>query len=153
MKQTVATNPLYKVRPDAAEKRVAFAIAAYKKRDFNALAEQIMADSNEMHGLMLSTRPSIRYLNGVSFAIMDAIEELNASAGKNIAAYTFDAGPNSNIITLKQHKDAVLKALRPFIESKTIMDMKISEVGSGPELLDSASRSLIDVKKFVPKAL
>ncbi len=153
MKQTVATNPLFKSRPASAEKRVDLAIQAYKEHDFNALAEQIMADSNEMHALMLSTCPSIRYLNPTSFAIMDAIEELNAAASKNIAAYTFDAGPNSNIITLKEHKETVLKVLKPLIASKAIMDVKISEVGSGPKLLDSNSYSLIDSKKLSPKVL
>ena len=62
MKQTVETNPLYKARPDSAEKRLDTIITAYKNKDFDVLADCIMTDSNEMHALMLSTKPSIRYL-------------------------------------------------------------------------------------------
>ena len=57
-----------------------------------------------MHALMLSTRPSIRYLNNASFAIMDAVEELNAQEGKAIAGYSFDAGPNANIFTIDKYR-------------------------------------------------
>ena len=58
MRQTVETNPLYRTRPESAEKRVDAAIDAYRNRDISALSEQVTADSNEMHALMLSTRPS-----------------------------------------------------------------------------------------------
>ena len=121
MKQTVQTNPLYKSRPESAESRLNAIIEVYRNKDFNVLAEHIMADSNEMHALMLSTRPSIRYLNPVSYEIMDAIEALNAAQGKNVAAYTFDAGPNAQIITLKEYQGLVDGALKPILDSGKII--------------------------------
>lgn len=149
MKQTMETNPLYASRPSSAEKRADKAISAYKKRDFNALGEEIMADSNEMHALMMSTRPAIRYLNDSSYMIMDVIEELNREAGENIAAYTFDAGPNAHIITQREYQDEVLRALKHLQEDKKIMEIRVADQGSGPRLLEKGS--LIDLKKLAPK--
>ncbi len=150
MKQTVDTNTLYPSRPATAEKRVKEMIDAYKKKDFNAVAELTMRDSNEMHALMLSTRPSIRYLNKASHGIMDIIEELNEKEGTNIAAYTFDAGPNAQIITLSKHKSKVMQALRPLEDTGEIIYTKTSTVGAGPRLLGK-SDSLIDEKKAAAK--
>jgi diphosphomevalonate decarboxylase len=144
MRQTVETNPLYGSRPKAAERRVQEVIDSYHNRDFNRLAEHIMADSNEMHALMISTRPSIRYLNGVSFEIMDMIEGLNAKSGSNIAAYTFDAGPNAHIITLKDHEKDVLSALEPLISRNEVLEVRSAAAGGGPRILKDVS--LIDEK-------
>jgi len=152
MKQTVETNPLYRSRPDSAEKRLSETVAAYKARDFDRLAECIMADSNEMHALMLSTRPSIRYLNPVSYEIMDAIEELNTSQGRNVAAYTFDAGANANIITLKKSQAMLDSALKPIRDSGRVLYTKISQVGPSPKILSGEGHSLIDTKKLAPKS-
>ncbi|HUB92437.1 MAG TPA: diphosphomevalonate decarboxylase [Candidatus Saccharimonadales bacterium] len=149
MRQTVETNPLYKSRPAAAEARLRKTIRAYGKRDFGALAEQIMADSNEMHALMLSTRPSIRYLNPASFEIMDAVEALNLGKGRNVAAYTFDAGPNAQIITLRKHQKEVLSALAALRKEGKIIEIKISGAGSGPMRLEG--ESLIDEERLIPK--
>ncbi|MDE1834447.1 MAG: diphosphomevalonate decarboxylase [Candidatus Micrarchaeota archaeon] len=150
MRQTVETNPLFRQRPPIAEGRVEELIYAYRQRNFDSMAELIMADSNEMHALMLSTRPSIRYLNNNSFKIMDAIENLNEEAGGNVAAYTFDAGPNANIITLSKYKDQVFKALKPLQDSKDILYIKTSGVGEGPRMLDD-SDSLIEQSRLSPK--
>lgn len=149
MKQTVETNPLFKSRPDSAEARMEKVIGAYGKKDFNQLAEHIMADSNEMHALMFSTRPSIRYLNPVSFEIMDIIEGLNMGSGRNVAAYTFDAGPNAHIITLKKHKEDVLSALSFLEDSNDIIEIKTAGAGTGPRLIEG--HSLINQKRMMPK--
>ncbi len=148
MKQTVETNPLFSARQKSVEERLGKAVSAYRKKDLSQLAEHIMADSNELHALTQSTIPSIRYLNPVSFEIMDTIESLNDNSGKNIAAYTFDAGPNAHIITLKKHLDEVSSALDALKGENGIIETRTSEVGTGPVLLDGAS--LIDKKRLEP---
>ena len=147
MRQTVETNPLFMQRRVSAEKRLEEVLEAYRKKDFNALASLIMADSNEMHALMLSTIPSIRYLNPSSLKIMDAIEELNAAEGKNIAGYTFDAGPNAHIITLKTNRRKITDILSN-TEGLESLEFKSSPQGSGPELLKETS--LIDTDTLAP---
>ena len=44
--------------------------------------------------------------------VVHTITALNKGAGKVVAAYTFDAGPNGVIYTLKQHVPTVLKAVQ-----------------------------------------
>ena len=150
MRQTVETNPLFTSRPEAAAKRLAIITEAFRNRDMHVLSECMMADSNEMHALMLSTRPSIRYLNNVSFSIMAAIEELNAQEGRNIAGYTFDAGPNANVVTTSENKSKVLDALRPLQEDNSILYIKESKAGEGPKILGD-SYSLIDEETLKPR--
>ncbi len=149
MGQTVKTNPLFKARPESAERRLRLIKEAYKKKDISEVAKHMIADSNEMHALMLSTTPSIRYLNPASYAIMSAIEELNDSEGRIIAGYTFDAGPNANIVTIGKYQKKVLEVIGPFEEDKQIQYMKTSKVGEGPKLLNVRD-SMIDVKTLKP---
>ncbi len=147
MKQTVETNPFFTQRKTSAEKRLREVREAYRQKDLDALASLIMADSNEMHALMLSTVPSIRYLDSSSLKIMDAIEELNASEGGNIAGYTFDAGPNAHIITLKKYERKISSMLAD-IKGLEALEFKSSAQGSGPKLLTGVS--LINEERLAP---
>ncbi|KAI1492407.1 diphosphomevalonate decarboxylase [Biscogniauxia mediterranea] len=109
MQQTVATSDLFKGRVatvvpthmDAMEK----AIAA---RDFAAFAEVTMKDSNSFHSCCSDTYPPIFYMNDVSRAAVRAVEAINAAAGKTVAAYTFDAGPNAVIYYLEENTGLVV---------------------------------------------
>ncbi|KAI1506673.1 diphosphomevalonate decarboxylase [Biscogniauxia marginata] len=109
MQQTVATSDLFKGRVatvvpahmDAMEK----AIAA---RDFAAFAEVTMKESNSFHSCCSDTYPPIYYMNDVSRAAVRAVEAINAAAGKTIAAYTFDAGPNAVIYYLEENSGPVV---------------------------------------------
>ncbi|KAI1637229.1 diphosphomevalonate decarboxylase [Biscogniauxia mediterranea] len=109
MQQTVATSDLFKGRVatvvpthmDAMEK----AIAA---RDFAAFAEVTMKDSNSFHSCCSDTYPPIFYMNDVSRAAVRAVEAINAAAGKTVAAYTFDAGPNAVIYYLEENTGLIV---------------------------------------------
>lgn len=135
MSQTVKTNPLFKQRQHSAQERLKLIMDAYRRRDISELSKCIIADSNEMHALMLSTVPSIRYLNSTSYAIMDAIDHLNTQHGRHVAGYTFDAGPNANVITTTRYQKKVLNALKPLISKGKISYIKTSRVGDGPKML------------------
>jgi diphosphomevalonate decarboxylase len=137
MRQTVETNPLFGARPESAEARLHDLVNAYARRDISGVAACAMADSNEMHALMMSTSPPIRYLNAASHAIMDAVESINNDAGEIIAGYTFDAGPNANIITIERHREEITRALAPLMKKGIVKGIKVSHAGTGPVLLDS----------------
>jgi diphosphomevalonate decarboxylase len=47
-------------------------------------------------------------MNDVSRAAIRAVEAINAAAGRTVAAYTFDAGPNAVIYYLEQDTEAVV---------------------------------------------
>ncbi len=140
MKQTVETSTLYKARPQYAEHMCAEVEKAITDRDFESLGLLTIRDSNNMHAVMLDTYPPILYLNDVSKEIMLAIDDLNSSEGKIIAAYTFDAGPNANILTLEKHRGKVEKAISGI---EGIKKLHVTKAGSGPRLAGEGE-SLID---------
>lgn len=109
MQQTVATSGLFqqriaKVVPDNMA-RMEKAIAA---KDFASFAEVTMRDSNSFHATCADTYPPIFYMNDVSRAAVRAVETINAKAGRTVAAYTFDAGPNAVVYYLEKDATIVL---------------------------------------------
>lgn len=111
MQNTVATSGLFqeritKVVPanmDIMEKAIA-------NKDFASFAEVTMRDSNSFHATCADTYPPIFYMNDVSRTAIRAVEEINRQAGKTIAAYTYDAGPNSVIYFLEEDTATVVGA-------------------------------------------
>jgi diphosphomevalonate decarboxylase len=51
-------------------------------------------------------------MNDVSKAAIRVVEDINKKAGKTIAAYTFDAGPNAVIYYEEENADAVAGTLK-----------------------------------------
>jgi len=86
-----------------------------------------------MHAVMLDTYPPLIYLNSTSIEIINAITDLNEREGRLIAAYTFDAGPNANIITLDKYESKVIDAIK---DIPGIIDIKKAKLGNGPRMLD-----------------
>ncbi|CAK7204326.1 diphosphomevalonate decarboxylase [Sporothrix eucalyptigena] len=109
MQQTVATSGLFQERirtvvPDNMAKME----KAIAEQDFAAFAEVTMRDSNSFHATCADTYPPIFYMNDVSRAAVRAVESINAKAGRTVAAYTFDAGPNAVVYYLEKDADVVL---------------------------------------------
>ncbi len=142
---SIKTSELYKARPESAEQRVNKLHKAILDKDFETLAELTMKDSNSLHAIMLDTYPPIIYLTDVSKEIIYAIHELNSQEGKLIAAYTFDAGGNAQLITLKKNQDKVIKAVENIVGKENII---VAGQGKGPRFLQD-SESLIS-EKMVP---
>ena len=109
MQTTVGTSALFTTR---AEKVVPAAMRemeiAIKEKDFERFAEVTMKESNSFHACCLDTSPPIFYLNDVSRAAIRCVENINEKAGKKVAAYTFDAGPNCVIYYQEENEDAIL---------------------------------------------
>ncbi len=142
---TPRTSRLYRLRPEIAELSVDMVESAVKKKDFKILAEVIIRDSNNMHATMLDTYPPIIYLNDVSSDIIYNVHEMNVANGI-VAAYTFDAGPNAHIITLKKSSKEIIKRMNGI---KGIKEFIVSGQGDGPRMLPD-SGSLIDMKRMAP---
>lgn len=113
MQATVHTSSLF---PHRAKVVVPERMAAMKKavldRDFETFADLTMKDSNSFHAVCLDTQPPIFYLNDVSRAAIRVVDEINRVAGRRVAAYTFDAGPNCVIYYLQENESAVLGVLK-----------------------------------------
>ncbi|KAL5104827.1 Diphosphomevalonate decarboxylase [Taenia crassiceps] len=112
MRRTVTTSPLFReARATVVGQRLPRFIDAFRRRDFAALAELTMRESNELHAFCLDTWPPVIYLNATSFAIMDFVHALNQHMRRCVAAYTFDAGPNAFLLTLARDAPLVLALL------------------------------------------
>jgi diphosphomevalonate decarboxylase len=113
MQLTVQTSDLFKYRVEnVVPQREKDMTQAILDRDFETFAKLTMQDSNNFHACCLDTNPPIFYLNDTSRACIRLVEDLNKVAGKTIAGYTFDAGPNAVIYYLQENEKLVLGALK-----------------------------------------
>ena len=119
MQTTVATSSLFSARAkDTVPKRMKEMQDAILSRDFESFGRLTMMDSNSFHGTCLDTYPPIFYLNDVSKAAIKIVEAINASAGKIVAAYTFDAGPNAVIYYLEENESQVAGLFKAVLREK-----------------------------------
>lgn len=108
MQATVQTSSLFELRAtQVVPRRMEQMREAIAKRDFETFAEVTMRDSNGFHATCLDTDPPIFYMNDVSRAAVRAVELINGKAGKRVAAYTFDAGPNAVVYYLAEVEEQV----------------------------------------------
>ena len=108
MQRTVETSTLLQHRiKHVVPARMEAISQAILDRDFDSFARITMQDSNQFHAVALDTDPPIFYMNDVSRAIIALVVEYNRvsveKGGKLKAAYTYDAGPNAVIYTLKEN--------------------------------------------------
>jgi len=128
MQRTVETSALLEHRiKHVVPERMRLISEAIKARDFNIFARITMQDSNQFHAVALDTEPPIFYMNDVSRAIISLIVEYNrvsVDAGGPIkAAYTYDAGPNAVIYTLKENvKDIIELVVKYFPQAGQFKD-------------------------------
>ncbi|MEW6528481.1 MAG: diphosphomevalonate decarboxylase [Candidatus Micrarchaeota archaeon] len=127
MAETIKTSSLYKVRLKSVRKRLKIAETAILKKDFHALAEIIMRESNNMHAVMFDSWPPIMYLNNASKGIIESTINFNLEKGKNAIAYTFDAGPNPHLYTTVEYVNDA-KAL---LKENGISEIIVCKVGDG----------------------
>lgn len=176
MQATVATSALFEHRATVVvPKRMEKMTRAIQQRDFETFADLTMKDSNSFHAVCLDTSPPIFYLNDTSRAIIQLVQELNRIAGKAVAAYTFDAGPNAVIYYLAENEKWIMALLKACLENVSGLEkvqgeplilgeelnttlvtavkdgvsrVILTQVGGGPEKV--TDRSLVD-EKGMPK--
>ena len=103
METSKATSDLLRFRAsDVVQGRLDALEAAVLAKDFQEFGRITMMDSNQFHAICQDTYPPIFYMNDVSKAIIRLVHVLNEHAGRVVAAYTFDAGPNAVIYTLAE---------------------------------------------------
>jgi diphosphomevalonate decarboxylase len=113
MQITVGTSGMFQRRAEVVVPKAMLAMEkAVREKDFEAFGKTTMMESNSFHATCLDTYPPIFYLNDVSRAAIRVVEDINKAAGKVIAAYTFDAGPNAVIYFEEKNISAVAGVLR-----------------------------------------
>ncbi|KAI0907364.1 diphosphomevalonate decarboxylase [Ustulina deusta] len=144
MQQTVATSDLFKERiTNVVPKHMKLMEEAVAARDFAKFAEVTMKDSNSFHSTCADTYPPIYYMNDVSRAAVRAVEAINAAAGKTVAAYTFDAGPNCVVYYLEQDTAAIVGTFYPLLASTEGWKAEAKSYASGGVQLEEAVATLI----------
>ncbi|XP_056876641.1 diphosphomevalonate decarboxylase [Takifugu flavidus] len=120
MQTSVETSALLKHRAESVVPgRMAEMIEAIGRRDFATFAELTMKDSNQFHATCLDTYPPIFYLSSVSQQVINLVHRYNRHYGETRVSYTFDAGPNAVIFTLKQHVPEFLQVVQHFFPPET----------------------------------
>ncbi|XP_028257948.1 diphosphomevalonate decarboxylase [Parambassis ranga] len=120
MQTSVQTSCLLKHRAESVVPgRMVEMIEAVRKKDFPAFAELTMKDSNQFHATCLDTYPPIFYLNRVSQQVINLVHRYNRHYGETRVAYTFDAGPNAVIFTLRQHVSEFVHVVQHFFPPET----------------------------------
>ena len=118
MQLTVKTSDLFDYRvKQVVPARYEEMKKAILARDFGVFAELTMKDSNSFHAVCLDSYPPIFYMNDTSKRIVKVITTINEAYGRNVAAYTFDAGPNAVIYYEEKDEDIVLGTLHEFFGS------------------------------------
>jgi len=113
MQITVSTSPLMSHRASVVVPiNMLKMTEAILNKDFQTFGEVTMRESNSFHATCADTYPPIFYMNDVSKAAIRVVEDINKQAGKVIAAYTFDAGPNAVIYYEEENSEAVAGALK-----------------------------------------
>jgi len=136
MQTSVETSALLAHRAAAVvPRRMAEMEAAYQSRDFPAVAALMMKDSNQFHATCLDTYPPVFYMNDSSKCFVNMVHALNAAVGQVVCGYTFDAGPNAVLITLKQHMPMVLAAVNAHFPPRRPIE---DTMRSKPEVIAAA---------------
>lgn len=125
MQTSVNSSALMKCRLEFIERTIPEVINSIKEKNEKKFFELTMRHSNSMHAVILDSWPSFFYLNDKDLEIMRWIQDY----GK--AAYTFDAGQNAHIITLRQYTDTIID----FLKSINVEKIIVSKVGHGPIVL------------------
>ena len=119
MQTTVQTSPMFQTRAaQVVPKAMREMESAIQEKDFEKFAKITMRESNSFHATCLDTDPPIFYLNDVSRAAIKGMEAVNAKAGRIVAAYTFDAGPNCVVYYLENDRDVVAGAFKAVLGEK-----------------------------------
>ncbi|GAA6064706.1 hypothetical protein JCM10212_001611 [Sporobolomyces blumeae] len=147
MQRTVKTSSLLQHRiKDVVPKRMERMEQAIKDKDFDAFAKETIEDSNQFHAVCLDTSPPIFYLNDVSRAIIQLVEEVNRSStarGRGrIVAYTYDAGPNAVLYVEEKHVKEVLEIVLKYFPQTAESFPDPFETGVAPTGLGAASSPL-----------
>ncbi|CDW88718.1 diphosphomevalonate decarboxylase [Stylonychia lemnae] len=119
MKITIDTSELMRARLDCnlPQKHIEQLTMTLENRDFNSFAEITIKETNQLHAVCLDSYPPIFYINERTKKIIKQALKINKEKGKNIVAYSIDAGFHVFLFIMKEDKEFVLNEFKDLIEN------------------------------------
>lgn len=128
--RTAETSELQSARVSGANERFEICRKAVLERDFNTFADVVEYDSNLMHAVMMTSRPSLLYWQPPTIEIMQRVQEMRANGLR--VCFTLDAGPNVHCICVRDDLDAVRSGLA---DTSGIVDMRVAAPGGAAHIV------------------
>lgn len=150
MQLSCQTSPLIKYRAEHVVPEHCDQITkAIMERNFEKFAEITMKDSNQFHAICQDTYPPIRYMNDISWSIVNLIHFINNLFGYNVACYTFDAGPNACIYCLDNNVPILIKSIRRMFQKSDGTELAINGITYQTDQIniDQKLCDYIDIRK------
>ncbi|KAH3745010.1 diphosphomevalonate decarboxylase [Pelomyxa schiedti] len=123
MQLSVKTSALLKARIATISAKIQEMKECIASHNFETFAQITMQESNQLHAICMDTFPPLFYLNDISKRIIHLVTKMNEWAHHNIAAYTFDAGPNAVIFTLEADLPILTGALVHYFSQSTAAEV------------------------------
>ena len=109
MNRSRETSPYYEAWLKQSELNFTDALEAIHQKDFEALGQVAESSCRQMHALMLSSEPALRYWNEVTLSCISCVESLQQ---KDLPVfYTIDAGAQVKAVCLLKDREEVQSAL------------------------------------------
>lgn len=127
---TASTSDFQVARVAGAAQRIETCRQALLDKDFATFATVVEHDSNLMHAVMMTSRPSLFYWLPASLTIMQLVREWRQD-GLNVC-YTMDAGPNVHCLCLEEDAQTVADELNAV---PGVAEVRMAWPGGGAEVL------------------
>lgn len=125
------TSPLYEARLEAVPELLATVLSGIERRDLTLLGPAAEADALAMHGVMMTSRPSLMYWLPATVAVLLAVRTW---CDEGLGVYfTMDAGPNVHCFCQSSDAPEVEGRLRNL---QGVQDVLVSGPGDGARLVD-----------------
>jgi diphosphomevalonate decarboxylase len=125
------SSPLYRARLDAVPQLLAAALSAVERRDLAVLGPVIEIDALAMHGVMMTSQPSLLYWLPATLTVLQAVRAWREEGIE--VFFTLDAGPNVHCLCEAEQAEEVEHRLRRLTG---VLDILASGPGGGVRLLD-----------------
>ncbi len=127
-----ATSPFNAARTQCVSEWLTTVRRAIAARDFSLLGPVLEADALAMHGVMMTSAPSLLYWQAGTLEVLHAVRAWREEEGLPVF-FTIDAGPNVHLICEADTAAEVERRLRGLPAVRRVLS---SGPGAGPQLLD-----------------
>lgn len=125
------TSPLHGARLEAVPGLLAAALDAVEGRDLDALGLVVEADALAMHGVMMTSQPSLFYWLPATVTVMRAVRAWRQEGAE--AFFTLDAGPNVHCLCAAAQAEELEGRLRRL---PGVLDVLANRPGDGVRRVD-----------------